>query len=141
MESLMGCKMRIVGTETDYYLIAPDGVVMNRILKSIYDNTGMRKNSFADLQVKKIFSDLFQCAVNLKYNYKKYYIQEYDSFQEFLYQKEMIEYELIEFMHLQENDALWKLRYDINSYSVKDIIGYKNENLLMFNGFLEGIQI
>ena len=133
--------MRLVGIEDDYYLITPEGVGLNRIIKVVCDNTGMRKNSFADLQVKKIFSDLLYCAVDLKSNYRKYYVEEYDSFREFLYQKETMEYELIDSMHLQENDALWKLRYQMNSYSVKDIIGYDNENISMLNCFLEGIQI
>lgn len=133
--------MRLVGIESDYYLIAPEGVEMNRIIKVVYDNTGMRKNSFADLQVQKIFSDLLYCAVDLKYNYKRYYIEEYDSFREFLYQKETMEYELIDSIYLRENDTLWKLRYQINSYNVRDIIGYENENLSMLNCFLEGIRI
>lgn len=133
--------MRVVGIEDDYYLIAPEGVEMNRIIEGVCDNTGMRKNSFADLQVQKIFSDLLYCAVDLKYDYKKYYIEEYDSFREFLYQKETMEYELIDSMNLEENDTLWKLRYKMNSYNVKEIIGYDNENISMLNCFLEGIQI
>lgn len=133
--------MRIVGVEDNYYLISPNGVEINRILENVCENTGMRKNSFADLQVRKIFSDLFRCAVDLKSCYRKYYIEEYDSFREFLYQKETMEYELIDSMNLQENDTLWRLRYEINSYSVRNIIGYDNENISMLNHFLEEIQI
>lgn len=134
-------KMKIIATEDNYYLIAPDGVDMKRILNMVCEHTGMRKGSFADLEVQEIFSDLFRCAVNLKYSYRKYYIEEYDSFREFLYQKETMEYEQIDSMNLQDDDTLWELRDGVNRYGIKDIIGYENENILMLNRFLEGIKV
>lgn len=133
--------MRIVATEETYYLICPEGSDINRILETVYNNTGMRKGSFADREVRKIFRNLFDCAVDLKACYSKYYKEEYDSFGDFLYQKETMEHEEIDSMKLQDGDALWKLQYEINSYGVRDIIGYENENLPLLNLFLEGIRI
>lgn len=131
----------MVGADAEYYLIAPKGKQMKEIIEAVCENTGMRKNSFADLQVKIIISDLFHCAEDLKYNYNKYYIEEYDTFEEFLYKKETMEESFIMSINLQENDTLWRLRYEINSYSIRDIIGYENQNLSVLNRFLEGISI
>lgn len=133
--------MRIQNIEDNYYLIAPEGTEMAQILKAVYSNTGMRKNSFAEREVKRFFSDLFSCAIDLKAIYKKYYMKEYDSFDEFLYQKENFEYEEIESLGLNASDALWKLRYKINSYGVKSLIGYSCENLPLLNHFLEEIPL
>lgn len=144
MESLMERKMKLVlgyKSDDDYYLITPKKVKMEKILKAIYDNTGMRKNSFADLEVKKFFSDLFSNAVDLKDIYNEYYIDEYDSFKQFLYNHETMDNEFIDMVNLSENDTLWDLKYQINNYGVKDIIGYDNENLPILNCFLEGIQV
>ena len=77
--------MKIMGIEGKCYLIAPEGLEMDSILEAVRNHTGMRKGSFADRQVKRIFSDLFCNAFDLKSCYRKYYIEEYDSFREFLY--------------------------------------------------------
>lgn len=128
-------------SDDDYYLIAPERVKVEKILKAIYDNTGMRKNSFADLEVKKFFSDLFSNAVDLKDIYNKYYNEEYDSFNLFLYNHETMDNKFINMVNLSENDTLWDLKYQVNNYGVKDIIGFDNENLPILNCFLEGIQV
>ena len=133
--------MRIMGIGEKYYLIAPEGLGVYGILEVLSNYTGMRKDSFADMQVKRIFSDLFRGAVDLKACYRKYYIKEYDTFREFLYQKETLEYGAIDSMELREGEALWELKYTINGYNVRDLIGYENENLPLFNDFLEGIPI
>lgn len=133
--------MRIVGADEDYYLIAPQGVELNKIMQAVNDHTGMRAGSFADLQVKRIFSDLFRGAMDLWSIYGNYYIEEYDSFREFLYQREGMEYESIDSIQLQKEDTLWKLRYGINNYGVKDLIGYENENISILNHFLKGVPI
>lgn len=133
--------MKIMGIEEKCYLIALEGLEMDSILEAVRNHTGMRKGSFADQQVDRIFSDLFCNAFDLKSCYRKYYMEEYDSFREFLYQKETLEYDTIDSMELQEGDTVWELRYGINSYSIRDLIGYENENIPLFNQFLEGINV
>lgn len=133
--------MRITGIDEKYYLIAREGLEMCGILEILSNHTGMRKDSFADIQVKRIFSDLFCGAVDLRACYRKYYIKEYDTFRDFLYQKEMLEYGVIDSLKLQEDEALWELKYTISGYSVRDLIGYENENLSLFNDFLKGLPI
>lgn len=133
--------MRITGIGDKYYLIAPEGLEMDILLGILSSRTGMRKDSFADMQVKRIFLDLFCGAVDLMDCYRKYYIKEYDSFREFLYQKETLEYDTIDSIGLQKGETLWELRYTISGYGVRDLIGYENENLPLFNHFLEEILI
>lgn len=139
----MEVKMKIItgfNVSNDYYLLAPEGIMMNRLLESIFDHTGMRKNSFADQQVRKIFSDFFQGAVDLKYIYKKYYDKEYDSFREFLYQYKTLDYEFIDYASLSDSDTIWDLRQK-SIDGIEELIGYNNENLPLFNRFLEEINI
>lgn len=124
-----------------YYLIAPEGVPMIDILNAIYKNTGMRKDSFADLQVKQIFSNLFKNAVELKYYYKTYYIEEYHSFQDFLYQSKLMDKEVISSINLHESETLWELRQNLNDANLQNFMGYDNENILLLNSFLEGVRI
>ena len=133
--------MRIKNIGDHYYLVAPEGVTLEQILRAIFYNTGMRKDSFADREVKRFFSDLFGSAMNLKAVYDKYYVKEYDFFRDFLYQKKNIEYEEIASLELNEGDTLWKLRYEINDYGVQNLIGYSGENLPLLNHFLEEIQL
>lgn len=52
-----------------------------------------------------------------------------------------MEYDTIDSMGLQEGETLWELRNAISGYNVRDLIGYENENLPLFNRFLEGVPI
>lgn len=123
-----------------YYLITPEGIMMNYLIETIFDNTGMRKGSFADQQIKKIFSSLFQGAVDLKHIYNKYYSKEYDSFREFLYQYKTFEYDFIDYVSLSDGDTIWELRQK-SLDGIEELIGYNNEKLPLFNQFLEEIRI
>lgn len=88
----------------------------------------MKKNSFADKYVIKIFSDLLIGAVDLGKRYRKYYSIEYDTLHQYLYRKEMLDENLIDNFELSENETVWKLRYKNNT-----ILGYENENLEVIN--------
>ena len=131
----------IIGQEESYYLISSEGKTSSEILDSILSNAGMRKNSFAEDQIKLLFSNLLHGAVDLKKIYKGYYIDEYDSFREFLYQKETLEYSWIDSLQINEMQTLWEIRYWLNDYGIRDLIGYEQENLKMINEFLETIQV
>ena len=45
----------------------------------------------------------------------------------------------IEKLNLQSDETLWMLRFTTNNYSIKDIIGYEDENMQIFNQTLEYI--
>lgn len=133
--------MRIVCAETKYYLIAPRGIEIEQILQSVYANTGMREGSFADMEVRRIFAGFFRCGMNLTSCYEKYYSKEYDSFQEFLYQKEILEYSSIDTLRLQTDEVIWKLQYELNDYTVRELVEYSDENIPILNRFLEEISL
>lgn len=133
--------MRIVWIEANGYLIAPRGIEIGQILQSVYANTGMREGSFADMEVRRVFTGFFRCAMNLTSCYEKYYSKEYDSFQEFLYQKEILEYPSIDTLRLQADEVIWKLRYEFNGHTVSELVEYSNENIQILNRFIEGISL
>ena len=129
--------MKIYMVNEAYYLKSKNNITIANIINSIYNNCGMKKQSFAEKYTVKIFSDLLLNAINLRDNFTKYYKMEYGSFEEFLYQKEALEYEQIKEFQLNDDETIWKLQYSINSYTANNILGYDGENLEIINRALE----
>lgn len=119
--------IRLVEYLEIYYLIMDQNIEPSMILSGIIDNSGMRKGSFADDQVIHIFKGLLMGASDLRHMYDTYYSEEYSSFGEYLYKKEKFSEDFIK--HLADNETIYALRYTVNNYSLRDIIGYENENL------------
>lgn len=139
----MGIKaimLKVVHIEDGYYLKSDSEIKMVDILELVYKNNGMRKGSFAEKYVIKILSDMLFGAIDLKRKYRKYYANEYKSLSEYLYKKELLEKETIDALNLNESEAIWKLRFATNNYSIKEIIGYEDENLGIINQTLEYMQ-
>lgn len=132
--------LKVVHIEDGYYLKSDSEIKMVDILKLVYKNNGMRKGSFAEKYVIKILSDMLFGAIDLKRKYRKYYANEYKSLSEYLYKKELLEKETIDALNLNESEAIWKLRFATNNYSIKEIIGYEDENLGIINQTLEYMQ-
>ena len=99
----------------------------------------MKKRSFAEDYTVKILKNLIFGAVDLRENYTKYYFEEYDSFEEYLYSKELFEMETIQSIKIRSNESLWMLRFIRNDYSIKTILGFEDENLHTINKTLEYI--
>ena len=99
----------------------------------------MRKGSFADRYVIKIMSRILNGAVDLGKRYRKYYADEYSSFTEFLYKKELMDNDSINKLSLKHDETLFRLNFLINDYSIKSIVGYENENLLLINQLLGAV--
>lgn len=118
---------------TNFKLRIPD------LIKRIKRQNGMKEDSFAEKYVIKILTDLLSGAIDLSEKYRRYYSEEYESFEDFLYKKELFEPEDIRKLELGIDDYLWMLRFTTNSYSVKSILGYKDENLPIINQTLEYI--
>lgn len=110
------------------YCIADDGFVYEELKKRISDAFHLRKDSFAEFYSKRIFQSFFQYARNLKEEYIAYYRQEYDSFADYLYKKELLDWEYIEILNLGENQTLLKLNTDLTSYNANSLIDYDEEN-------------
>lgn len=131
--------LQIVKIEKNYFLKIDSELIISTLLEKVRCNNGMRKGSFAEKYVVKIITDLLTGAINLGEKYSKYYIEEYDSFDDYLYKKELFEKETIKKLNLQSNETLWMLRFTTNNYSIKDLIGYEDENLQIINQTLEYI--
>ncbi len=131
--------LQIVKIEENYFLKTDLKGTISSLLEKVQANNGMVKGSFAEKYVVKIFTDLLNGATNLGEKYSKYYSEEYDSFETYLYKKELFEMEMIRKINLQSDENLWALRFTTNNYSIKDIIGYEDENLPIINQTLEYI--
>ena len=106
-------------------------------LERIRQHNGMKKESFAEWYVISILTDLISGAVDLNEIYRRYYSEEYESFEEYLYKKELLEIETIIGIKLRSDQSLWRLRFTRNNYSIKSILGYEDENLQIINKTLE----
>lgn len=127
--------VRITECNGILYLILPKDIDCSDLLSEICSNTGMRRGSFADSQVIRIFKNLLGEAENLHHIYDDYYSEEYDSFKDYLYKKENCSKDFIK--TLSDNETVYILRYSINNYSIRDIIGYEEENLGIINQMMQ----
>ena len=121
---------RIIYIDDKYYLILTKAITPENIIDKFNKDSGMTPKSFADIYVKKIINSILSGAINLNEKYIKYYADEYDSFSEFLYKKELFDEDFIFKISLKDNEILWQLNF---SYSIESLIGYENENLSIIN--------
>lgn len=122
-----------------YYLRMKSGLHISDLLEMIQQKNGMRDGSFAEEYVIRILTDLLSGAIDLGERYRRYYSEEYESFDMFLYKKELFELEDIRKLKLGIDDSLWMFRFTTNNYSIEKILGYEDENLPIINQTLEYI--
>lgn len=120
--------MRMLKLSGKNYCIADDGFVYEELEKGISDAFHLRKDSFAEFYSKRIFQSFFQYARDLKKEYMAYYRQEYDSFDDYLYKKELLDWKYIEILNLGERQTLLKLNTNLASYNADNLIDYDEEN-------------
>ena len=131
--------LEIIKIEDTYFLKADSEFSVYNFIEMIREHNGMKKGSFAESYVIKILTDLISGAVNLGEKYRKYYFEEYESFEEYLYKKELLESEVIQSIKLGTDESLWILRFTSNNYSIDSILNYEDENLQIINKTLEYI--
>ena len=129
--------LKIIKIEDNYFLKADFDFCVSVLFEMIRQHNGMRKGSFAEEYAIRILTDLISGAINLGEIYRRYYFKEYESFEEYLYKKELLETETIQGIKLRSSDSLWRLRFTSNNYSIKSILGYEDENLQIINKTLE----
>lgn len=129
--------IEIIKTEDTYFLKADSMFDVSNIIEMIQQHNGMKKGSFAEGYAIRILTDLIAGAVNLGEIYRKYYFEEYESFEDYLYKKELLEIDTIQSIKLVASESLWRLRFTSNNYSIKSILGYEDENLQIINKTLE----
>lgn len=133
--------MKIISFEEVYYCVVRKNFLLEDFEKEVSQHLGMRKNSFAYCYSLKIFRDFFRYAKDLRQEYQDYYAQEYDDFETYLYQKELLERDDIALFELNQDQTLLKLRPSFNSYNVESIIRYDEEGIKILNQVLEDINL
>lgn len=124
---------KIIKLDENYYLKIKRESQIDEVLRQVKEKTKMRKGSFADKYVAKIMTGILHGAVDLRVRYERYYAEEYRSFEDYLYNKELFDSDKIEELALQENETLFSLYLSNNDYSITSIIGYEDENLPVIN--------
>lgn len=122
-----------------YYLKLNNKFSPRLIIDILSANTGMRKNSFAENFILNLFIELLSNSENLVETYHLFYQQEYDTFEDFLYKKELLELSNIQLFSISNNDSLWKLRLLRKRNSISNFITYDNENIMRINYTLKAI--
>lgn len=101
----------------------------------------MRKGSFAAGYCKKIFYMLFRHSVDLRLEYEKYYAEEYDNFEQFLYKKKLWSWKDIHALQLTEKETVLELAPTQFNYNVNDLLEYDESGLEMINQMLEAVPL
>ena len=130
--------------DNKYYLKTPKGMSLKDIINDINKNNDMIKDSFADKYSKNIIFDILNGAIDLENKYSKYYFEEYNSFKEYLYKKELISFDFLLQLNLNINEALWLLDIHGNNYNITGLLEYYDENtniLKIINNILENIKL
>jgi len=131
--------MRILKLSDKYYCIADDDFVYEGFEKRIADSLPLRKGSFAEFYSKRILQAFFQYARDLKKEYLSYYHQEYESFDDYLYKKELLDWAHIESLDLSDRQTLFKLNVNLASYNADSLIEYGDNGIDILNQTLEEI--
>ena len=131
--------MRILKLSDKYYCKAYDGFIYEELEKRISNALHLQKDSFAEFYSKRIFQAFFQYARDLKKEYMAYYRQEYESFADYLYKKELFDGAQIAIMDLGEGQTLLKLNINLSSYNADSLIEYEDNGVDILNQTLEEI--
>lgn len=129
--------IEIIKVEGIYFLKTDLRFSVSGLVEKIQNHNGMAKGSFAEDYVIRILTDLIAGAIDMREKYARFYSEEYASFEEYLYKKELLEKETIQNIKLEIDETLWMLRFTSNNYSIKSILGYDDENLQIINQTLE----
>lgn len=131
--------MKIIKINEGFYCITYEKLSYEKFNDFLYDNIPMKKNSFAFKSTIKILEELFKYSLDLKQDYLKYYYQEYDDFEIYLYHKELLEYDIIKNLNIKECETLLKLRVDLSNYNTITLLEYEEGVVDTLNQFLEEI--
>lgn len=131
--------MSIFNLAGKYYCIMNDSFVYEELKGRISDAFHLRKDSFAEFYSKRIFQAFFQYARDLKKEYLEYYRREYESFADYLYIKELLNWADIEILDLDEHKTLLRLNTNIASNNADNLIGYEGNSIDILNHVLKEI--
>lgn len=124
-----------------YFCKAMCGFALQKLENCLDERLEMRKGSFAEQHSKRIFCDLFFYARDLRQEYTDYYAQEYDNFEQFLYQKELWKRQDIDALELMSDQTVLELRTDLRNYNADTLMDYEESGMKMINHVLEEINL
>ena len=133
--------MKIILVGERCYCTAKEDFSLNKLKEEIKQHLKMKRNSFAYNYSIKIFIECFRYAKDLKKEYIDYYMQEYDNFKIYLYQKELLEKNEIALLMLNDNQTVLKLQPSLNNYNVKSIIENDENRVKILNEILEKLNL
>jgi hypothetical protein len=133
--------MKIIIIEKKYFCIIDGEFNYDHLENKFIEKAYVRKNSFAYAYAKKIYKDIFSNANDLKKYYKEYYGEEYDDFTDFLYRKELLDYDDINKLEVTgDKKTILRLNMDINSYNMSTLFECEDDMIEVFNKLLEGLE-
>lgn len=133
--------MKILFLDGRYYCKVQKGFSQKTLEAYLSRNLEMRERSFAAQYTKKIFRDLFKYARDLKQEYQDYYAQEYDSFEAFLYHKELWRHTCIDSLVLSPEETVLELQIHQSSYNTDSLLDYDENGLAIINQMLEEVSM
>lgn len=131
--------MKIVKMGKEFYCIAPNNTDFNTFLEKFLKLAMVRTNSFAEMYLKKIYNCVFTGYIDIKKMYTKYYIDEYESFEKYLYNKELLNNNEIKKInkYCKKGNSIYKLNIDSNSYNISGYFKYDENLIKNFNLLIE----
>lgn len=133
--------MELLSVNGGYVCKVRQGFTLQKLEEALSNQLSMRKGSFAEQYSLKIFRNLFQYARDLQQEYQEYYREEYGSFFEFLYKRELWRKTDITEAALTENETVLNLRISSNSYNLDTLLKYDESLIEMIIRTLEGIDL
>lgn len=133
--------MRIFAFNEKYYCKVAGDYSFDKLEQEIYRKIVMKEGSFANQYSRKIFSDCFRYATDLKAEYLNYYDKEYDSLELYLYKKELLEYEDIEEIDLKTEESLLRLGVTLSSYNTQLFLEDEDSRASIINKLLMEIKL
>lgn len=122
-----------------FYCIASNEFDFFDFIKRIRNHIHAIEGSFAFNYSLRIITRLFQYADDLRKTYNEYYKSEYDSFEFYLYQKELIDKNMLSMLYIDENHTILRLNPSLNSYNTLTLFDDDGNNIELINEILEKI--
>ena len=129
--------MKIISIAGKYLCKVKRSFTLQQLENYLDEHLGMRKESFAERYSKQIFRDLFGYARDLQREYHDYYALEYNSFEQFLYQKELWECWVIDELALESEQTVLELRPNLANYNASTLMDHAESCVEIINQVLE----
>lgn len=133
--------MKITFFHNRYWLISTTEVNFLLLWEAFLKDNKIEEGCFVYIYCKKIFDAFFRYSINLREQYTKFYNIEYETFDQYLFEKELLDKGVIENLLKEFGDELWIYQINVSnmSYNINSLLEYNDEVdiVSMINTFLE----